>query len=103
MLAWITASVCLIVAIAIVVVVKKLANAKNVMLIGRVDSQRARAQAAERVAFRVTDVADKAVTVALEIQAVSGKVDELLEHVTGEPKRGKHELRVVRDGQEGAA
>jgi hypothetical protein len=92
-----------VIAITIVLVTLKVTKAKSVMLISRVDSQRARAQAAERVAFRVTDVAEKAVNVALEIQEVNDKVDELLalERAASEAKPGRHALRVVSDDQQG--
>jgi hypothetical protein len=92
-------------AIVIVLVVLKVTNAKNVMLQGRIDSNRARAQAAERVAFRVTGVAETAVNeVALKMRKVSGQMDALMDHVGIEPsapRMGKHELRVLPGNKEG--
>jgi methyl-accepting chemotaxis protein len=90
-----------------VIMIRRLSTSRHVIVSGRVDLVRAkaRADAAERVAMQITNVAGQAVEqvgqalhVAREIEKVSSQMDELLEYVTDyEPKRGRHHaaLRIV--------
>ena len=98
------AVIVLAVAIAIVLVSRKVSKTRNAALIGRIDSQRARAQAAERVAFRITDIAETAVNeVAAGVGELNDKLDVLMDRVGIEPaaNKGKHVLRAVSDDQQG--
>ena len=91
------------IAIAIVLICRKISVTRNEALLSRIDSHRRRASDAQRTAVRVIDVAEKAVNEALIIREVNAKVDELLEleRAGREAKPGRHALRVVSDGQQG--
>jgi hypothetical protein len=96
-----------VVAIMVVVLIRRVGHSQHLVHITRTDKVRAeaRAEAAEHTADRITGVAENALDVASEIKKVSGQMDVLLEHVglDDEPSsnRGKHvrELHVVSDEQ----
>jgi ABC-type phosphate transport system auxiliary subunit len=91
-------------AAAFVALVRKLGESKALVGVACAEKAQteARANAVERVAEQVTDVAEQAVrntNTALErartIEEVNGKLDGLIEHVTGvsQESQGRHALR----------
>jgi len=115
-LLWAFVLIWIVLAILVVVIMRKLGHSKKVVLASRTSVVRAEAlaEAAEQSADRITGVAEtaleqtgKALNVAQEINKVSGQMDELLGYVTTDAAKldnGKHKknLRVVGD-EEGAA
>jgi hypothetical protein len=104
-LAIIAATVIAIV-VLIVMISRKLGieKAHSAVLRSRADQANMRAHTAEGLAFRMTDVADKAllvndaVQVAKAIHRVSRQMDELMSEAPASPDRGRH-IKIVPPSQ----
>lgn len=108
---------CFVIAIVIVVAIRRVVNANKQMFTTRVMAERAkvRAETAEHTAERIVDVAENAIartgealSVARKIDKVSEQMDALMTHVAIDsadvPSTGKHartDLHALPGGQDG--